>query len=235
MLPYKVTGKYESLIVALSKVGTDADCGEATLLKPIASCFRSAGSSVVEFDCVLSLKSWRWKGVSKNERINILVHAKESIRRADHVLLKSTVCVNYFTGTADAPLLLQAFHYDYDPEPFDHPLFHMQVTNRCIALTAADIASLEVRLPIEGAPPVLRCARVPTCDMTLASVLLCLAADHVGGTIFNEFMEKICELQADLPQPAIELLGNSLGAPVRNVRSSHWFRLPAVAGAVNPA
>lgn len=226
MLPSKVRGKYELLIEALSKVGTEADCGDLTLVKPINSCFRAvAGSPEVYFECIFVLKSWRWKGVSKSERINILVHAKESIRRADQVLLKSTVCVNYFTGPADAPVLLQAFHYDYDPGQADHPLFHMQVTNRCIALTAADISSLEVRLPVAGAPPVLRCARVPTCDMTLASVMLCLAADHVGGTIFNEFLKKICELQEELPQPAIELLGDSLGAPVRNMRSSHWFAL----------
>ena len=236
MLPYKVRGKYESLIEALSKVGTDADCGEATLPKPVASCFHSAADpSVVEFDCVFYLKSWRWKGVSKSERINILVHAKEYIQRADQVLLKSTVCVNYFTGPADAPILLQAFHYDFDPEPADHPLFHMQVTNRCIALTAEAIASLEVRLPAGDAQPVLRCARVPTCDMTLASVLLCLAADHVGGTIFIEFLKKICELQADLPQPAIELLRNNLGSPVRNVRSSHWFRPPPLLATATPA
>jgi hypothetical protein len=223
MLPYKVTGKYELLIDALNEAGTSADCGEVTLAKPILSCFHSVGADEV-FDCTLYLKSWRWKGVSTKERINILVHAKERIRRADHVLLSSTVCVNYFAISDDQLELLQAFHYDYDLGQMDHPLFHMQVTNRCIALSAADSDLLEIHLPVAAAPAVLRCARVPTCDMTLASVLLCLAADHVGGGLFAEFLAKICELQKDMPQPDINKLSQSLGAPVQNVRSSNWFR-----------
>jgi len=224
MLPYKVTVKYELLIAALSEVGTRADCGEVALAKPIHSCFCSDDSGVVFFDCTLYLKSWRWKGVSKRERVDILIHARERIRQADHVLLSSAVCVNYFTTSGAQAELLQAFHYDYDPHQRDHPLFHMQVTNRCIALSAADSERLEIHLPVAAPPAVLRCARVPTCDMTLASVLLCLAADHVGGGFFAECVGKICELQKEMPQPNIATLRQSLGSPVKDVRSSHWFR-----------
>jgi hypothetical protein len=116
--------------------GTRADCGEVAVAKPVLSCFRSDGAGEVSFDCTLYLKSWRWKGVSTKERINILIQAKERIRRADRVLLSSTVCVNYFTSSDRQMQLLQAFHYDYDPAQKGHPLFHMQVTNRCIALSA---------------------------------------------------------------------------------------------------
>jgi hypothetical protein len=231
MLPYKVTGKYEILIAALSEAGTNADCGEVALAKPVRSCFRNDDAGEVIFDCTLYLRSWRWKGVSTKERINILIHAKERIRRAGPVLLSSTVCVNYFTASDNQMQLLQAFHFDYDPGQKDHPLFHMQVTNRCVALSAADSQLFELHLPAEVAPAVLRCARVPTCDMTLASVLLCLAADHVGGGLFAEFLEKICELQNEMPKPNIDVLGHSLGTPVQDVRSSHWFRhmIPRVA------
>lgn len=224
MLPYKVTGKYELLIDALSKVGTNADCGEVALPKPAISCFSFEDSGVVVFDCIMYLKSWRWRGASKKERVNILVHAKERIRRSDQVLLSSTVCVNYLTVADDRSDLLQAFHYDYDPGQADHPLFHMQITNRCIALSATDLELLEMQLPAVATPPVLRCARVPTCDMTLASVLLCLAADHVGGKLFEEFLAEICELQKEMPHPNLDTLGRSLGASIRDVRSSHWFR-----------
>jgi hypothetical protein len=135
----------------------------------------------------------------------------------------SSVCVNYFTVLEDQQKLLQAFHYDYDPTQRDHPLFHMQVTNRCIAMPPADSQSLEIQMPVAVAEPVLRCARVPTCDMTLASALLCLAADHVGGQLFAEFLAKICKIQKGMPQPNIVKLGQSLGNPVQDVRSSHWF------------
>ena len=224
MLPYKVTGKYELLVAALSEIGASADYGEIALSKPVLSCFRSGEDGEVVFECTIHLKGWRWKGVSPRGRINILIHARERIRRTDHVLLSSTICVNYFTASDDQIELLQAFHYDYDPKQRDHPVFHMQVTNRCVALSAADSESLEIRLPATPAPPVLRCARVPTCDMTLASVLLCLAADHVGGPLFAEFFAKICDLQKELPQPNIDILCNSLGTPVQDVHSSHWFR-----------
>jgi hypothetical protein len=225
MLPYKVTGKYELLIAALSEAGTSADCGEVVPAKPILSCFRENEQNPDEvlFDCILFLKSWRWKGVSKKERINILIHARERIRRENYALLSSSVCVNYFTGADDQPELLQAFHYDYATDQADHPLFHMQVTNRCIALSEADIVQLEMQMPAVVPPAVLRCARVPTCDMTLASVLLCLTADHVGGGLFAEFLTKICELQKEMPQPNIDKLGQSLGAPIQDVRSWHWF------------
>ena len=224
MLPYKVTEKYERLISALSEAGTGADCGEVAAARPVLSCFRSDDSGEVIFDCTLYLKSWRWKGVSTKERINILIHAKERIHRTNQVILSSTVCVNYFTVSDEHLAFLQAFHYDYDPGQKDHPLFHMQVTNRCIALSTEDSEQLELQMPVAVAPAVLRCARVPTCDMTLASVLLCLAADHVGGPLFAEFLAKICDLQKEMPQPNIDKLGNSLGIQVRDVRSSHWFR-----------
>lgn len=97
MLPYKVTEKYERLINALSEAGTGADCGEVAWARPVRSCFRSDDSGEVFFDCTLYLKSWRWKGVSTKERINILIHAKERIHRTNQVILSSTVCVNYFT------------------------------------------------------------------------------------------------------------------------------------------
>jgi hypothetical protein len=232
MLPYKVTGKYEILINALSEAGASADCGDVALAKPVLSCFRSDDSGEVFFDCTLYLKKWRWKGVSTKERINILIHAKERIRRADQVLLSSTVCVNYFTASDDQPKLLQAFHYDYDPGQADHPLFHLQVTNRSIALSSAESEQLDMQMPAAVSPAVLRCARVPTCDMTLASVLLCLAADHVGGALFAEFLAKICEFQKEMPQPNIDKLGQSLGTPVQNVRSSHWFRHVVPQGAI---
>ncbi len=228
MLHHKITGKYEALIQELKDVGTKADCGDVAEAKPIHSCFRSDQTGNELFECVLHLKEWRWKGVSGKERINILVQAREKIRRQDHALLTSTVCVNYFR--AQDGTFLQAFHFDYDPSQADHPLFHMQVTDRCVELSAEDLAALEVTLPAAGLAGVLRCARVPTCDMTLASVLLCLAADHVGGTIFAEFFERICELQKEMPQPDIAKLRASLTAAPSDVRSSHWFRhlLPAV-------
>src|SRR5208283_1891546 len=111
------------------------------------------------FDCILYLKSWRWKGVSKKERINILIHARERIRQDNQSLLASSVCVNYFNGPSDRPELLQAFHYDYTADQPDHPLFHMQVTDRCIDLSDSDSNQLEMKIPAESPPPVLRCAR----------------------------------------------------------------------------
>lgn len=223
MLPYNVTQKYEALIQGLRDAGTSADCGDVAEAQPIGACFRpSAAGDAVMFECALLLKQWRWKGASGKERINILVHAREKIRKEDHVLLTSSVGVNYL-GLPDGDLL-QAFHFDYDPAQADHPLFHMQVTNRCIELSAEHVQELEIKMPAEPIPRVLRCARIPTCDMTLASVLLCLAADHVGGAIFAEFLERISELQQQMPQPDIGKLATSLGVAVGNVRSSHWFR-----------
>jgi hypothetical protein len=223
MLPYKVTQKYEALIQGLRDAGTSADCGDVAEARPIGACFRvNDAGDVVLFECALHLKQWKWKGVSGKERINILVQAREKIRREDQVLLTSVVAVNYFEVPSGE--LLQAFHFDYDPVQVDHPLFHVQVTNRCIELPPESVEQLEINMPPEPAHHVLRCARIPTCDMTFASVLLCLTADHVGGIIFAEFLERVCELQQNMPQPDIGKLSASLGAGAANMRSSHWFR-----------
>lgn len=222
MLPYSVTGKYEALIEKLREAGTSADCGDVASARPILNCFRVDDTGeFAHFDCTLRLKEWKWKGVSGKERINIIVRAQEKIRRADHALLNSNVSVNYFDQQGK---LLQAFHFDHDPAQADHPLFHLQVTNRCIPLTDEEALELEFTMPAEAGDKVLRCARVPTCDMTLASVLVCLTADHVGGKIFAEFLESICALQGEMPLPNIGKLSASLGGPIINVRSSHWFR-----------
>lgn len=228
MLPYKVTEKYDLLVTALEEASVNADCGMVELAKPVQGCFKQVSAAKVSFECILHLKDWKWKGVSKStkERVNILVHAKESIRKRDHALLSSTVCVNYFVSEAGAGRLLQAFHYDYNPCQRDHAMFHMQMTNRCIAVDGPAIESLklEFSLPNEAAAIVVRSARVPTCDMTLASVLLCLAADHVGGAHFSEFFSRACDLQTEMPHPLIGKLRKSLGATPANLHSSHWFQ-----------
>jgi hypothetical protein len=72
-------------------------------------------------------------------------------------------------------------------------------------------------------PKCVRNARIPTCDMTFPSVLVALAADHIGGEHFNTFRNRASELQEEMPLPLIEKLRKSLKAESRDLRSTHWF------------
>jgi len=226
MLPYEVTEKYEALVTALEEASYGANCGFVEKVNPLQTCFRTQAGGRVFFNCILHLKEWKWKGVSgKQHGVNILIQAQEVIRQRDQALLSSTVSVNYFDVSAENTQLLQAFHFDYNPCQRDHALFHMQVTNTCITLSGNEAEALKVEftIPQNTNPKCLRSARVPTCDMTLASVLLCLAADHIGGSFFTEFLERVRELQVKMPQPLIGKLRRSLAAAPAHLHSSHWF------------
>jgi hypothetical protein len=226
MLPYDVTEKYEALVTALEEASYGANCGFVEKVNPLQACFRTQAGGKVIFNCILHLKEWKWKGVSgKQHGVNILIHAQEVIRQRDQALLSSIVSVNYFDISAENTRLLQAFHFDYNPCQRDHALFHMQVTNTCITLSGNEAEALKVEfsIPQNANPKCLRSARVPTCDMTLPSVLLCLAADHIGGSFFTDFLERVRELQVKMPQPLIGKLRRSLGATPENLHSSNWF------------
>lgn len=221
MLKYAITQKYEQLVESLRKIGEEANCGNVMQHAPVQTCFSSNEHGDVFFDCLLFLKEWRWKGVSRHEKVNILLRAKETIVRKNLKVKTSSVNVNYFKS--DSGELLQAFHYDHDPTQVDHPIYHMQVTDRSIELSQDEADAFGLKAEVLQTPPLLRCARVPTCDMTLASVLLCLVADHIGGHFFKAFFDTVCELQSSLPRTFAKELTQGVSAG-ENANSPHWFR-----------
>jgi len=65
--------------------------------------------------------------------------------------------------------------------------------------------------------------RIPTPDMTFASVLYCMVADHLGAGIFSQFREKVRSIENRLPPPDCEALRRSFRESPTHFKSSHWF------------
>jgi hypothetical protein len=156
--------------------------------------------------------------------VDILINVQETILLPTLVLTQSTVRVNYFEIKGHAAKMVECIHYDYVHPPQDdqHPVFHAQFDDKPITPDGGLRGSFNYTVEFKG----FRCfksARIPTADMTFSSVLLSLAADHLGGSFFQSFKEKVLSLQDRLPHPDIEDLRRSLGSRCTHLKSSHWF------------
>lgn len=228
-LPSEIMMSYDNLLDAFEDASVQADCGIVEKTRNPCACFKPDDEGNVFFECFIHCKNWKWKSATnkrlENKRVSIILHIAEKIRRNDHVLLSSVVQVSYLDVEDGHARLLQSFHFDYDPCRRDHAIFHAQVTDRCINLKPDDTEALKIdfTLPDNSLSACLRSSRIPTCDMTFPSVLVSLAADHLGGAFFSQFWKRACELQQMMPLPEIQNLRHSLEAQSNNLRSSHWF------------
>jgi hypothetical protein len=224
-VPYDVISPYEALLAALDDTAARANCGFVKYSKSLLPFFEQQADGAVAFRCHIHLQEWRARGSSRRERIHMLIHAEETFRRArpTSILLKSTVRVSYFAIEENRTRVLQTVHYDYGPVQPLHPEFHAQLSSEVVQLSAQDATELEFPYHPNPAHDVCKSARIPTSDMTLPSVLLCLAADHIEAGFFPEFLHCVRDLQDKLPQPPDGTTRQSILASPRNLRSSHWF------------
>jgi hypothetical protein len=151
--------------------------------------------------------------------------ALEEITRDSWLLKRSTVYLNYFVVSNTTAVLVQSLHYDFveGGQPH-HPFFHVQLTHEPIP--EADLRSTGFDLQLKLQEPSSECwvtTRIPTSDMTLASVLYCLVADHLGTGFFGQFAERVHSIQERLPPPSFDALKNSIQKSAAHLKSSHWF------------
>jgi hypothetical protein len=220
ILQYATIAAYESLIEHLIDVADKSACGYVKLAKPILACFRGAGNGIVTFDSYLYLRNWGQK-----EQVNILVRAREIIRRdSPPVLVRSTVHVSYFSADRQNPAHLQSMHFDYGDEQACHPVFHVQSCPEMVELSQDDAEALEFEFPKDiGDAICFKYARIPTSDMTFSSVLLCLAADHMRPEFFSEFMKSVRDVHRRMPLPSFKRLQSSIANEPNHLRSFHWY------------
>jgi hypothetical protein len=140
-------------------------------------------------------------------------------------LRKSTVRLNYIVISNANGKLAQSLHFDFDQagQP-DHPFFHVQLTDEQIS--ADEYPNGDLDFEWQSPTEINECCvttRIPTSDMTLTSVLYCLAADHLSGDIFKQFALKVDPIQDRLPPLRFEALKNSVKKTSFHFKSSHWF------------
>jgi len=218
---YAVRSQYETLLADLEKQADQSDCGTLNA----TGRFTREDNGRIHFECFLYLRDWRARGSSAKERVHIVVQVQETMveKQPVCVLERSTVRVSYFNIENGLAQLLHSVHFDHGDEEAGHPVFHAQLTRERISLPEETAGELEFEFPEGEVAEVFKNARIPTSDMTLPSVLLCLAADHFKGEFFVDFLARVKELQANMPQPIFAQTKQSLRTFPDHLRSSHWF------------
>lgn len=232
ILPTKLWTAYEDFLYSFQGA-VEQTSGQVFFPdRPVASCFTSSGNTSVEFRRCLYLKGLRSRKLSGSKRLDLVVMALEELERGTGerdrelwTLRKSTVQLNYIVVANGVGKLAQALHFDFDQSgQIDHPFFHVQLTDEVIA--ANECLTGNVDFEIEPPSERSECyvtTRIPTCDMTLASVLYCLAADHLGGPIFDEFAKKVVSIEDRLPPLRFDALKESVQRFPLHFKSIHWF------------
>jgi hypothetical protein len=223
--PNKVSSAYESLLEAFRATVEDANL-TISIPRPVRSCFLQTGDvGTAAFKECLYLKGWPCRRLPGSKRLDIVINALETFARPSWSLMKSTVYLNYFVVSDSTAELVQALHYDFvqGGQP-DHPFFHVQLSDE--AIPDADLKStgfdLEVQLP-ERSSQCWVTTRIPTAEMTLASVLYSLVADHLGEGSFGQFANDVHAIQERLPSPNFDAMKKSFQKSATHFKSSHWF------------
>lgn len=225
ILPYPVINAYERLITALENASAQANVGNMFWSEPLISRFSRdpRNDDLVLFEAFFHLAEWPARG----QQISIVIRAREAISRATTKLVYSSVHLAYYDVDPESftSRHLHSVHFDYDGEKDYHPVFHVQLCKDEVPLPPGYAEKLGFTYQNEVST--VTCfgrARIPTTDMTLASVLLCLAADHFDKRpLFIEFLEAVRTLQEGMPLPDFESTKQSIARSPGDLRSSHWF------------
>ena len=223
--PNNVRSAYENFLGYFRVAVEDAHAEVLPSDRPVDSCFTDSGSTTVDFKRCLYLRNLPCRKLSGSKRLDVLIMALEKIARNSWTLKSSTVHLNYIVVSNATALLAQSLHFDYvEGGQQDHPFFHVQLTDEPIPEN--DLRStgfdLELNLP-EQSTECWVTTKIPTPDMTLASVLYCLVADHLGAGIFSQFAQRVHSIQERLPPPSVDALKKSLQMSSDHLKSSHWF------------
>lgn len=180
----------------------------------------------MEFRRCLYVKNLPCKYLGGGKRLDVVMVGLEELDRVDPWRVKkSTVYLNYFVVSNGKAQLVQALHFDFDEQvQADHPWFHLQLSNELISDEDRRSAHFDLELQPSAQSDECRVTtRIPTSDMTLTSVLYCLAADHLRGDIFGQFAERVDPIQDRLPPLRFDALKSSVEKSSLHFKSFHWF------------
>jgi len=226
LAPNKVGSAYEDFVQAFCTAAEDANSKVVLPDRPLRSCFTASGDTTAAFNSCLYLKDWPCRKLARIKRLDIVIKALEAFTVGDPWLLtKSTVYLDYFVVANSAASLAQSLHFDFvDGGQADHPFFHVQLGDEGIPHDDLRSAGFDLQLNVpQQSNECWVTTRIPTPDMTLASVLYCLVANHLQTGIFRQFAEKISSIQDRLPHPVFEKLRMSFQESSVHFKSSHWF------------
>lgn len=224
IVPYRVVNAYEVFLEEFRKAVLGANGQVLPNFVPLQSCFiRSSERDKVIFELNLYLKGCPCMKLPGGKRLDIVVKALETLERGSWSLTKSTVYVNYFVLSKSKFRPIRLLHFDFaQGGQSRHPFFHVQLVDELISSDLRNFGiDLTPRPPHQSNQEWIP-SRIPTPDMTLASVLYCLAADHLENGEFAQFEERVRTIQDRLPILRFAALKKSLDAS-KHFKSSHWY------------
>jgi hypothetical protein len=224
--PNDVGSAYEDLLEAFRAAVENANLNISIPTRPVRNCFmQTAEQDIAMIEESLYLKGWPCRRLSGAKRLDVVIKALEKFSRNSWLLVNSTVYVNYFIVSDSTADLVQALHYDFvDGGQSCHPYFHVHLSNEPIP--EADLRNTGFDLDVQLPDPPNQCwvtTKIPTPDMTLASVLYSLAADHLEEPIFRQFATNVHSIQARLPILSFDALRESFLESMQHFKSPHWF------------
>jgi hypothetical protein len=224
--PNKIRSAYEDFL-EFFRIAVEDNAGWVfSPDRPLGSCFTDSGQASVEFKRCLYAKNLPCKYLGGSKRLDVVIFGLEELEKDDPWRVKkSTVYLNYFIVSDGKAQLVQALHFDFDEEmQANHALFHLQLSNDLIPDEDRRSAHFDLELQPPGQANECRVTtRIPTPDMTLTSVLYCLAADHLRSDIFGQFAERVGPIQDRLPPLHFDALKSSVEKSSLHFKSSHWF------------
>jgi hypothetical protein len=221
-VPPKVASAYESFLEAFRGAVEEAD-GQVLWFMPLKSCFVRSDRDKVTFDFSLYLKGCPCLKLPAGKRLDVVIRAVESLERQSWSLTKSTVYLNYLVLSKRKLRAIRCLHFDFEEAGQScHPLFHAQLMDSLIAHDLGTFGVDHAPRPPHRSNHEWIPSRIPTPDMTLASVLYCLAADHLGDKKFAQFEERVRAMQDRLPVLRFSALRKSLDKS-KHFKSSHWY------------
>ncbi len=219
-----VRSRYENLLAQLDHVGERANAGPVRRDNAVVRGFRPAGE-LVTFEYYVVLERWPARPGSQKEYVDIIVRAREVLSGDASELVRSTVDVSYFSHGRSVDAHLHTLRFDFAPSSARHPVFHAQLDPAPLILPPDVASDINCRLQFDTAPA--RCckeARIPTCEMTLGSVLVCVVADHVDADLFAEFFGSVLPILQQMPLPSYEpAMFRSISGDCSRLGSFHWF------------
>lgn len=224
--PNQVRSAYEDFLNFFQIAVEDNDGHVFFPDAPLHSCFTDSGQASVEFKRCLYIKNLPCRRLSAGKRLDVVIVGMEELAKNDPWRVnRSTVYLNYFVVSNAAAQLVQSLHFDFDETgQANHAFFHVQLSDELIS--EGDRLSAHFDLPLQAIAQSNECwvtTRIPTPDMTMTSVLYCLAADHLRSDIFGQFADNIDPIQSRLPPLRFDALKNSVQRSSTHLKSSHWF------------
>lgn len=220
----KIDQAYFSLISSFQKAAQAAGSFAVRRANSTGFISKALEAQSVEVKTGLYLPSWQYRAAGTGKNINIFIRGLEVFACKTAYMTKSTIQVMYLEIDQDDAVPLLALHYDFaEPVLAAHPCFHVQFGVTDVEPQECKAIGLHATIQKPHAP-FYPSVRIPTPHMSLGSVLIGIAADHLKPPFSEQFINNVrdnllkdCETSCPLLTTNLDHHGG------HQWHSHHWY------------